>query len=122
MESNVVNRSKDKGTWWETRIVRYLVECGVPNAERRALRGQFDRGDIAGIVGVVIEAKNDKGMTLAKYLKEAHVERDNDNAAIGVAWIRRRGMPDPADAYVLMDGATFISLLRDADYIPRPAA
>ena len=48
-----MSASKSKGTAWETAIVRFLKDRGWPNAERRALGGANDRGDIAGVVGVV---------------------------------------------------------------------
>ncbi|MEO3922991.1 hypothetical protein ABGB07_03795 [Micromonosporaceae bacterium B7E4] len=112
-----MNRSKRIGTAWETAIVDYLRAVGVPHAERRALGGTHDRGDVAGIPGVVIEAKNEKTITLAAYLDEAEQERLNDGADVGVAWIKRRGKTSPAAGYVLMDGATLIRLLAAAGYI-----
>ena len=113
-----MNASKRKGTAWEAAIVDHLRECGWPHVERRALNGSVDRGDIAGIPGVVIEAKNEKTITLAAYLDEANTERRNDHANIGVAWFKRRGRTSPADGYVLMDGAQFTALLREAGYHP----
>lgn len=49
-----MSASKRKGTSWESAIVQFLKENGVAHAERRALAGNADRGDIAGIPGVVI--------------------------------------------------------------------
>jgi hypothetical protein len=117
-----MSASKRKGTAWESSVVGYLRENGVPHAERRALNGSKDRGDIAGIPGVVIEAKNERRVELAAWLDEATTERDNDGAAIGVAWFKRRGKTSPGDAFVLMDGATLIKLLTDAGYIKEEAS
>lgn len=50
--------SRAKGTSWETSIVRYLRDQGWPHAERRALRGSNDCGDVAGVPLVCIEAKS----------------------------------------------------------------
>jgi hypothetical protein len=114
----MTNRSKAKGTAWESAIVAWLREQGWLHTERRALAGNVDRGDIAGIPGVVIEAKNAKTINLAGWLDEARAERDNDNADLGVVWFKRRGKSSPRDGYVLMDGDTFAWLLKSAGYGP----
>ncbi|MGH3502972.1 MAG: hypothetical protein ACRDQA_19075, partial [Nocardioidaceae bacterium] len=82
------NPSRRKGTAWESAIVDYLRTQGWPYSERRALNGCNDRGDIAGIPGVVIEAKNAKTVTLGAWLDEAAIERTNDGADIGVVWVK----------------------------------
>lgn len=115
-----MSKSRAKGTGWESAIVDYLRTHGVPHAERRALGGAHDRGDIAGIPGVVIEAKCAATITLAAWLDEASVEARNDRAVVGVVWFKRRGKSSPGQGYVLMDGDTLIRLLTDAGYI-RPA-
>lgn len=111
-----MSRARAKGTAWETQIVNYLRTCGWPHAERRALNGNQDRGDIAGIVGVVIEAKNAARVELGDWLTEAHQERNRAQARIGAVWFKRRGRASPADGYVLMDGETFTRLLTEAGY------
>ena len=65
----MANPSKAKGTAWETAVVDYLRANGHPHAERRALSGNTDRGDIAGVPGVVIECKNAKTMALAAWAR-----------------------------------------------------
>jgi hypothetical protein len=89
----------------------------VPHAERRALGGSLDRGDIAGLPGVVCEAKSAARLELAAWLAEAEAERVNDGADIAVVWHKRRGKGSPADGYVTMTGATLVALLRAAGYI-----
>ena len=42
----MTNPSKAKGTAWETAYARCLIDLGFPYAERRALAGAFDMGDI----------------------------------------------------------------------------
>lgn len=111
-----MSRSKAKGTAWESAIVAHLKACGWPYAERRALNGNQDRGDIAGVVGVVIEAKSAARIELGAWLGEAHRERDRDQARIGAVWFKRRGKTSPGDGYVLMDGQTFVRLLTEAGY------
>ena len=114
------SRNKATGTRWESAIVAYLQGRGWPHAERRALNGAQDRGDVAGVYGpagrVVIEAKAVAALNLAGWLAEAQQEADNDGAAVGVVWLKRRMKASPADAYVLMDGATFTDLLARAGY------
>lgn len=106
-----MSAARAKGTRWESAIVTYLNEQGFVMAERRALAGALDKGDITGIPGVVIEAKNTKTIPLAQFLDQANVEARNANAEVGVAWIKRRGKGSPADGYVVMDGAAFLELL-----------
>lgn len=118
----MANPSKNKGTAWETEIVRYLKEQGFPNVERRTLSGAHDRGDIAGIPGLVIEAKDRQKIELAGFLAEAHKEAMADALAsrvpsLGVPWIKRRGKRSAADGYVLLDGADFVELLLKAGYL-----
>lgn len=112
----MANPNGRKGTAWETEICSFLVECGWPYVERRRLNGRYDRGDIAGIPGVVIEAKNAKRMALAAWLDEANEEAVNDKADLGAAWFKRRGRASAGDGYVLMDGRTFARLLTAAGY------
>ncbi len=111
-----MSAGKRKGTAWESAIVAFLKGEGWPHAERRALAGSADRGDIAGVVGVVIEAKSAARVELAAWLDEANAEAVNDRARIGAVWFKRRGKTSPRDGFVLMDGQTFATLLREAGY------
>lgn len=122
--------ARQAGTKWETTIVRALVAAGWPYAERRRLAGVQDRGDIAGVPGVVIEAKNTNRLELAAAVDEALAEAANVDAAvaamtvsgtvpapaIALAWIKRKGRPGAEDGYVVMDGRTAMRLLREAGY------
>lgn len=111
----MVNTSKSRGTLWESEIVRFLNEHW-PHVERRALAGAQDKGDVAGIPGVVIEAKSCKEFRLGEWVREAAVETVNARARIGVVWAKRRGKTSAADGYVIMTGAQFAVLLKDAGY------
>ena len=44
--------AKSKGLETESAWVEFLVDNGVPFAERRRLNGVEDRGDISGWVGI----------------------------------------------------------------------
>jgi hypothetical protein len=105
--------AKKAGTSWETAIVEALRAYGFPHAERRRLSGNRDRGDIAGVPGIAIEAKNTSRVELAAAVTEANVEALNANVPIGVAWFKRRGKTSPLDGYVVMSGDTFLRLIQE---------
>jgi hypothetical protein len=108
-----VSRSKRVGTAAETLVVDFLRLAGFRYAERRALKGQADCGDVTGLPGVVIEVKACKEMKLAEWMDETEAERENAGADIAVCWHKRRGKGSPRDWYVTMTGAQFLDLLSD---------
>ena len=75
-----MSKSKQKGTSAETAVVNYLKDKWKIPAERRALTGAQDKGDISGIFDVVLEVKNHKTMTLGQWMEELKVEVENANA------------------------------------------
>jgi hypothetical protein len=108
-----VSKQRARGTAWESAICRFLAPV-FPSVERRALNGSKDRGDIAGLPQLVVEAKHVARLDLSGWLDEAETERDNDGARYGVVWLKRRGFTDPGRAYVLMSGDDFRRLYADA--------
>lgn len=112
-----MSASRAKGTKWESAIVQFLRKNGVPHAERRALCGDKDRGDIAGIPGIAIEAKSAARIELAAWVDEAEKERANDNAQVGLVWIKRRGRTCPGAGFVILTGDQLVTLLAAAGYI-----
>lgn len=112
----MVNRPRIRGTAAETAVVNCLKRAGWFHAERRALHGAVDKGDVAGLPGVVIEVKDCKSLTFGPWLKEALLERDNAGADIGFVWAKRRGHLDPKDWFVVTDGETVMRLLKQAGY------
>lgn len=113
-----MSAAKKKGTAAETAVVTYLRAMGFTQVERRTLGGAYDRGDIAGIPGTVIEVKNCARQELGAWVAEAELERDNDRASLGAVWHKRRGKGDPADWFVTMSGAQFAELLREWQGLP----
>lgn len=110
-----MSKSRAAGTRWETAVVTYLRDNGFPHAERRALRGSRDAGDLTGIApGWVLEAKAEKKMGLAGYMTEAEKSATNCGATSFAAIVKRR-QKNPADAYVVMPLKVFAALLRDGD-------
>jgi hypothetical protein len=90
-----MSRSKDIGTKAETQVVRYLIPNGFPQAERRALRGIRDVGDITGTPGIVWEVKGGEAARQASdnqidlWLAETELERDNAHEHLGFLIIAR---------------------------------
>lgn len=105
-----MSASRAKGTAFETAVVRYLNEHGYPYAERRALAGTNDKGDIAGVPGVMFECKAVRTITLAEFMGQVDVQKANAQAQIGVAVIKRRQKPI-GKAYVVMDLEQFVELI-----------
>lgn len=84
--------AKAKGTRAETAVVEAIRKHGWPAAERRAPSGAKDRGDIAGVLGVVFEVKSGARITLPEWLRETEMERQNDGADYGVLVIKPKGV------------------------------
>ena len=84
--------------------------------ERRSKNGAKDRGDVTGVRTirggrVVIECKNESRDNLPQWIREAEIERGNDDAVIGVVAHKKHGTMNPADQYVSMTLETFARLL-----------
>lgn len=112
--------AKQAGSLFESQVAAYLAEAlNDDRIERRAKNGNKDRGDIGSVrtidgQRVVIEAKDYGGRLLpSQWVREAHVEAGNDDAAVGVVVAKRRGF-GPAQmggTYVLMTLADLAVLL-----------
>jgi hypothetical protein len=78
-------------------VVRFLQLNGWPHAERRALHGSADQGDITGTPFIVWEVKAGKQAhnpgpnLLAKWLAQTEQERINARADVGILVMARRG-------------------------------
>lgn len=83
--------SHAKGTKAESDVVTYLKEFW-PYAERRALQGTRDRGDIAGVPGVVWEVKAGSRLEIPRWLAETDVEVVNDGADFGILVVKPKGV------------------------------
>lgn len=112
----MVNRAKAKGTNAETAVVTYLQSRGWPYAERRALSGSADKGDVAGILGVVLEVKSCAKHDLAGWSAEARKEQHNARAEIGAVVAKKRGTTDPGEFYAVLPFAQLCDLLTAAGY------
>jgi hypothetical protein len=112
----VVNKPKARGTAAESAVVKYLNENGFRYAERLALQGGKDRGDITGIPGVVIEVKAVQEYAFNQWLTEARVERDNAGADFGLVVAKPRlvGTTKTGQWYALMYAFDYLALVSQA--------
>ena len=109
--------NKARGTKWESSCVSFLRIAGFPWADRVPLSGARDRGDVTvGPGSPVIECKSQNRHSLAEWLDEAHAEVVHAKAPFGVVWFKRRGRASAGDGFVLMDGRTFVQMLRGMGY------
>jgi hypothetical protein len=123
-----MNRSKDIGTAAETAVVRYLREHGWPGAERRALAGAADLGDITGCPGLVWEIKGGKKAETASdslircWLADAERERMADGADLGILVTKRKNYgPERAGSWwVHVDLVTWMALSRGRIPLAQP--
>lgn len=96
-----MTRPKDIGTAAESAVVRWLQTHGAPAAERRALRGVNDAGDIAGVAGVCWSVKGGKAAQRASdgqvevWLAELETQRRHAGADVGVLVMSRAGIGGP---------------------------
>lgn len=92
----MANPSKQKGTAFETAVTRLAREFGFPNAERRALAGNLDKGDILLCPGVIVECKAYATFSDAQvmlWLGETERERQNAGADHGFLVVKRARKP-----------------------------
>ena len=116
MEESVASPQKRKGSQWERDVATYLKDNGFPFAERAYGAGRpQDVGDIDGLPGIVLEAKNCAKIELAAWMDEAATERANAWARYGVVIAKRRRKP-VSDAYAIMPLSQLAQLLVEAGY------
>lgn len=106
-----MSKSRAKGTAAETALVAYLNTHGFPFAERRALHGTKDTGDIAGVPGWVIEVKNCAQASVGAWLAEATDEAVNAGVDLACVWHKRAGKGSPGDWWVTMHASVFAELV-----------
>lgn len=107
------NANKRKGTKWESDVVRYLKEHGLPDAHRVAQTGRDDSGDIHGVAPFILQAKDWANLAdaLRNGVEGAHRQAAVAGVPFGAAVIKRRGK-GAQGAYVAMDMPTFVHVVR----------
>jgi len=97
----MVNRPKAIGTAAETAVVRAARTNGFGTAERRALAGAADRGDILLCPGAILEvkggdaARHASDLDIDRWLNETDTERRHADADIALLVVQRRGVGAP---------------------------
>jgi len=110
--------AKKAGSSFERLIADYLkIALNDTRIDRKVRTGAKDTGDIANVKtiqggDVTLELKDYGGQfKVTEWLREAEVERGNDDAAVGVVVAKRRGKSDPAEAVVFMTLEAFARLV-----------
>lgn len=122
---------RDIGTHTESAVVRFMRTAGFPHAERRALRGTLDAGDITGVPGVAVSVKGGAMACTASdnliqtWLDELMTQVVNAGAHVGILVVQRRGIGErnagkwwaimPSRYYVGLDTGDW-----DRDFLERP--
>ena len=113
-----MSKAKAKGTSAETAVVNFLIDNGFPYAERRALNGSLDLGDITGTPALAWEVKNHKTYKIPAWLKETELETKNAKADFGVLVVKPNGVgvTNTANWWAIMSLEQITNLLREAGY------
>lgn len=114
----MVNKPKAIGTAGETAVVKFLRVNGSPAAERPALHGALDEGDITGTPGVAWEVKaghaaeNASDAQVEAWLAEAEVERVNRGSDVAVLVLKRKGKgaASAGQWWAFLPGSAFVYL------------
>ena len=115
----MANPSKAKGTKAETDFIRWLIKTGWPQAERRVLHGNADRGDVINLTDLVCSIKMRKRgatMDLSGWLRDLDGMRVNardpnaEEPPSGLLIVRRTGYPDPARWYAIQEAGQWFDL------------
>lgn len=99
--------AKAAGSKTERDVADYMREKLSEFIDRRVKTGAADRGDLVNVrtvtgERVVVEIKDYGGRLLpAEWIREAHIEAGNDDAAVGVVIAKKRGTTNVGDYYVM---------------------
>lgn len=128
----MTNRPKAIGTAGETAVVRYVRDNGFDGAERIALHGIADEGDVSFGPGVMAEVKAGKAAEtasdaqIAAWLDDTERERLARGADVAVLVLKRKGK-GAANAgrwWAVLPGWTYAALavgFYDLDTAANPA-
>jgi len=120
---NAVTRTRASaraaGSRFEREIADYLKGAVDDRIDRRVKTGAKDRGDLGGIRlspalrggRVAAELKNTARIAVGPWLREAEIERGNDDAVVGVVIAKRHGIGDPAEQLCIMTLRDLVALL-----------
>lgn len=107
--------AKSAGSRFERMVADWLKAKVSEFIDRRVKTGAKDRGDIANLRAhgqrIVAELKDSARISIGTWIKEAEVERGNDDALAGIVIFKRTGKGQPADQLVLMTLLDFVAIL-----------
>lgn len=108
--------AKKAGAAAERAVADYLAHAlDDDRIDRRAKRGNNDRGDIGGLRAhgqrLVVEVKNCARTDLAGWIAEAQTEAGNDDALAGIVIHKRRGTTNVGHWYVAMTVDELVTLI-----------
>lgn len=109
-----MSKQRQKGTRAETAVVTFLKGNGFPHAERRALHGANDKGDITGCGPVVFEVKDHAKLSLSEWVKELEEEIRNAEVDTGCVVAKKRGTLDVGEWYAIMPFRLMVQLLKES--------
>ena len=122
----MANKSKAKGTRAESAVVKYFRDHGV-QAERRALTGSKDEGDIkiinkAGKIRIVEvkagkQTQNPNRTQLEEWLRQARIEEFNSGIPCALCVVRYNRKLADADVYIQYDLPSFDKPTREHLYL-----
>lgn len=113
-----MSKARAKGTLGENGVIQVLIENGFKHAERRALAGINDKGDVAGINGIVIEVKNHKTYKISEWMRETENETENARADFGILVVKPNGvgLSNARKWWAVMSLEDIAQLLKRAGY------
>jgi hypothetical protein len=111
---HMTNANKVKGDAFERALREYLRECDAVVDRTRAGYAR-DAGDLhvgrdGTLPRAILQAKNVRAWRLPEWLAEAEEQRREAGAVHGAVVVKRRGMADPAQQYVVMTMADWALL------------
>ena len=113
-----MSKQRQKGTLAETALIGYLRDNGFGGAERRALHGAHDQGDVTGTPGICWEVKNHKRYAIPEWLDETADEAHNADADHGILIVKPNGVGTTrvGDWWAILTVDQVVQLLRQAGY------
>jgi hypothetical protein len=107
--------AKAAGGKFERDVADHLAAHVDDRIDRRVKTGAKDRGDIASLrvhgKRVVIECKNAAKVSLGSWYGEAEIERDNDDALVGLVAHKRHGKGEPGQQWITCTLDDLIALI-----------
>lgn len=131
-----MSRSKEKGTKFETAVVRYLREMtGDQSIGRMALHGTNDEGDISGLTfngrEIVVECKNTRQLNLTEHMRETRREqfnrmKQNPNLLVKCGVLIQHapgvGLAHMGDQWAVLRLEDLVSILNEANSLAKEAS